>query len=90
MGATSDSLLVKAISGGKAANVPCTSVPSRGRFEDTGDPRPIERSSRFDCDWDATEQAGSPSDKRCHNVATTGVDSGDLPEMGGHDRTAGT
>ena len=47
-------LLAKAISGWKAANVPRASVPSRCRFEDTGDPRPIERGSRFDYDWDVT------------------------------------
>ena len=47
-------------------------------FEDTGDPRPIDRGPRFDCDWDVTEQAGPPSEERCHNVATTGVDSGGL------------
>ena len=35
-------LLAKAISGWKGGNVPRTSVPSRCRFEDTGDPRPIE------------------------------------------------
>ena len=70
--------------------MPRTSVPSRCRFEDTGDPRPIERGSRFDCDWDVTEQAGPPSEERCHNVAKTGVDSGGLPGTGGDDRMAGT
>ena len=53
--------------------MPRTSVLSRCRFEDIGDPRPIERSSQFDCDWDIIEKAGSPSGERCHNVATTGV-----------------
>ena len=33
---------------------------------------------------------GSPSEERCHNVATTGVDSGGLQETGGDDRMAGT
>ena len=63
--------------------MPRTSVPSRCwaepreyvMFEDTGNPRPIDRGSRFDCDWDVTEQAGPPSEERCHNVAKTGVDS---------------
>ena len=45
---------------------------------------------RFDCDWDVTEQAGPPSEERCHNVAKTGVDSGGLPGTGGNDRMAGT
>ena len=48
--------------------MPRTSVPSRCwakpreyvMFEDTGDPRPIDRGSRFDCDWNVTEQAGPP------------------------------
>ena len=48
--------------------------------EDTvDDPRPITQGPRFDYDRDVTEQAGSPSEERCHNVATTGVDSGGLP-----------
>ena len=37
-----------------------------------------------------TEQAGSPREERCHNVATTGVDSGRLQETGGDDNMAGT
>ena len=44
----------------------------------------------FDYDRDVTEQAGPPSEERCHNVATTGVDSGGLQETGGDDRMAGT
>ena len=44
----------------------------------------------FDYDRDVTEQAGAPSEERCHNVATTGVDSGGLQETGGDDRRAGT
>ena len=44
----------------------------------------------FDYDWDVTEQAGPPSEERCHNVATTGVDSGGLTGTGEHDRPAGT
>ena len=47
--------------------MPRTSVPSRCwaepreyvMFEDTGNPRPIDRGSRFDCDWNVTEQAGA-------------------------------
>ena len=78
--------------------MPRTSVPSRCwaepreyvMFEDTGDPRPIDRGSRFDCDWNVTEQAGPPSEECCHNVAKTGVDSGGLQETGGDDRMAGT
>ena len=42
------------------------------------------------CDRDVTEQAGPPSEERCHNVAKTGVDSGGLQETGGDDRMAGT
>ena len=56
----------------------------------TGDPRPITQGHRFDCDRDVTEQADPPSEERCHNVATTGVDSRGLPETGGHVRMAGT
>ena len=55
----------------------------------TGDPRSIARGPRFDCDRDVTEQAGPPSEERCHNVATTGVDSGGLQGTGGDDRMAG-
>ena len=39
---------------------------------------------------DVTEQAAPPSEERCHNVATTGVDSGGLQETGGDDCMAGT
>ena len=39
---------------------------------------------------DVTEQAAPPSEARCHNVATTGVDSGGLQETGGDDHMAGT
>ena len=61
------------------------------RVEDHGDPRLIARGALgSDCDRDVTEQAGSPSEERCHNVATTGVDSRGLPETGGHVRMAGT
>ena len=58
--------------------------------EDTEDPRPIERGPRFDYDREVTEQAGPLGEERCHNVATTGVDSGGLQETGGDDRMAGT
>ena len=50
----------------------------------------ITQGHRFDCDRDVTEQAGPPSEERCHNVAKTGVDSGGLQETGGDDRMAGT
>ena len=53
-------------------------------------PTPITQGPRFDCDRDVTEQAGLPSEERCHNVAKTGVDSGGLQETGGDDRMAGT
>ena len=56
----------------------------------TCDPRSIARGPRFDCDRDVTEQAAPPSAERCHNVATTGVDSGGLQETGGDDRMTGT
>ena len=55
----------------------------------TGDPRPITQGHRFDCDRDVTKQAGLPSEERCHNVATTGVDSGGIQETGGDNRMAG-
>ena len=58
--------------------------------EDTGDPRSIARGPRFDCERDVTEQAGPPTEERCHNVAKTGVDSGRLQETGGDNRMAGT
>ena len=45
---------------------------------------------RFDGDRDVTETADPLSEERCHNVATTGVDSGGLQETGGDDRMAGT
>ena len=57
--------------------------------EDTGDPRSVARGPRFDFDRDVTEQAGPPSEERCHNVAKAGVDSGGLPGTGGHDRMTG-
>ena len=57
----------------------------QARFEDL-----ITQGHRFDCDRDVTEQAGSPSEERCHNVATTVVDSGGLQETGGDNRMAGT
>ncbi len=55
-----------------------------------GNQRPIARGHRFDYDRDVTEQAGPPSEERCHNVAKTRVDSGGLQETGGDDRMAGT
>ena len=58
--------------------------------KDTGYPGTITQGHRFDRDRDVTEQAGPPSYERCHNVATTGVDSGGLQETGGDDRMAGT
>ena len=60
------------------------------QIRDTGDPRPLTQGHRFDCDRDVAEQAGPPSEERCHNVATTGVDSGGLQETGGDDGMAET
>ena len=53
-------------------------------------PEAITQGPRFDYDRDITEQAGAPSEERCHNVAKTGVDSGRLQETGEHVRMAGT
>ena len=59
-------------------------------IEDTGDQRPIARGYRFDCAQDINEKAGPLREERCHNVATTGVDSGGLRETGGDDQATGT
>ena len=58
--------------------------------ENTVNPRPIARGSRFDWDRGITETADPLGEERYHNVATIGVDSSGLREIGGHDRTTGT
>ena len=58
--------------------------------DDSCNNAPITQGPRFDCDRDVTEQAALPSEERCHNVTTTGVDSGRFQETGGNNRMAGT
>ena len=83
--------LVALLTANVIADLGVAQLMAAGRMiKDTGDLRPITQGPWFDYDRDVTEQAGLPSEEHCHNVATTGVDSGGLQGTGGHVRIAGT
>ena len=63
--------------------MPWPERPEYFRVEATVDWRPNPEGPRFDGDRDVNEKAGFPREERCHNVATTGVDSGDSRRLEG-------